>query len=189
MYDHFLRSFKRRKFRRPQPGEVLNSDTGNSHFDYSQGPEDIQIIEGDPGFRIRIDLPRPLADAASQIRTAWETQLIDALEEILAKQDADARKRSEDSYYGNTGKWVRFAAWDARNAIHGSLGEALKSKSLEPILLSVGRALGRFCDYYASEDVEGYGLATFGEVLRDLIALQKSLGESPNIDLDTLLLQ
>lgn len=188
MFDYFLRSFRRRNaFKSSRySGSGFTSDSTNSLSGSVQRKEDVQIFEGDPGFRIRIDFPRPLIDTARDLELSDQTELIDALEQILAKQDADANMRSADSYYGNTGKWVRLAAWDARKAVNDSLEEAIKLNSLDPILLSVARALSGFCDYCGGEDEDGYGVATFGEILQDLLALQKSRGEPAKFDLEML---
>lgn len=136
--------------------------------------------------RVRIDSPLPMSEFSGDCNFA-DQSLIAALEEILQKQDKDAEKRSSDSwYFGNTGRWVRFAAWDARRAVQQNLGMAVEAKSLDPILMAVVGACAQFREAYDADDEDGYGIATFGEILRDLLKLQESRGETVKYDLDTL---
>lgn len=119
-------------------------------------------------FRIRVVNNSPLATTISNSQTLKEqNEYIKKLELILEKQDSDAKKRSSDTlYYGNTGMWVRYAAWDARDAIRNSLDEALQKRSTQPIIDAVTAARLAYEDYY--DDDDGFGSGTFGEILRDL---------------------
>ncbi|MCA9804178.1 MAG: hypothetical protein KC777_19550 [Cyanobacteria bacterium HKST-UBA02] len=116
-----------------------------------------------------------------------DAALLEELEKILERQEQDAERRLAKSwYFGDTGKWVQIAAWDARGAFDNSIKGALEENSLEPILFAVTEACARFRDNYHLEDEDGYGTATFAEILRDLLKLQKARGEKGKYDLDEL---
>ncbi|MBX3148919.1 hypothetical protein KF728_02095 [Candidatus Obscuribacterales bacterium] len=118
--------------------------------------------------RIRVVNNSPLASTISNSQTLKEqNEYIKKLDLILEKQDNDAEMRSNDTlHYGNTGMWVRYAAWDARDAIRNSLDEALQKRSTQPIIDAVAAARLAYADYY--DDDDGFGSGTFGEILRDL---------------------
>ena len=111
--------------------------------------------------------------------------LVEKIEAILEIQIKDAEKRfSNSSYYGDTGKWVSMAISMAESAIKGSIDKAIEAKSTNPITLAAGRSKAQFRE---EGDPDGYGLATYNEIIRDLFALQKQMGEVPTLDPDEVM--
>jgi hypothetical protein len=145
-----------------EAGSGETCPTGSKDEDFDFTPIDLSR------FRIRVVNNGPLESTISNSQTLKEqNEYIKKLELILEKQDNDAEMRSNDTlYYGNTGMWVRYAAWDARDAIRHSLDEALQKRSTQPIIDAVTAARLAYADYY--DDDDGFGSGTFGEILRDL---------------------
>lgn len=182
----FKNIFKSLKRFFPSGGQALKSACEYSR--QNEADDGIFKYVTDDQVRIRIDRPRALIEAGANLASLDEYQsLLLSIEEILKKQDADAQRRLEQSsYYGDTGKWVQYAAWDARQAINNSLESHPKTSCLDEILLSVARAHAHFREYYNYDDEDAYGSATFGEILRDLLCLQKKVEGRESFDLDSL---
>ncbi|MFN8656623.1 MAG: hypothetical protein U0105_09810 [Candidatus Obscuribacterales bacterium] len=168
---------------------ALIQQVTSSYSELGNKPDGILKFITEDRVRVRIDHPRTLAETGSELGCLDDTQQkqLSSLENILKKQDDDAERRVEKSwYYGDAGKWVRYAALDARQAVSNNLEAMTKQASLEPILLGVARAHAPFREYYDCDDEDGYGSATFGEILRDLLALQKEIEGKQSFDLDFL---
>jgi len=86
--------------------------------------------------------------------------------ELLAAQFADAKRRMNNSYWGNTGYDVQSAAGRAESAI----GDMQPGEEVGPFLAAalerVRESKSQFAEY--NDDDDGFGAATFHEILRDL---------------------
>lgn len=165
----FNGSYFRVSYVRDSEEDISHESCSSETFPTCSKDEDFDFTPLDVlRFRIRVVNNSPLATTISNSQTLREqNEYIKSLELILEKQDNDAEKRSNDTlYYGNTGMWVRYAAWDARDAIRNSLDEALQKRSTQPIIDAVTAARLAYEDYY--DDDDGFGSGTFGEILRDL---------------------
>lgn len=104
-----------------------------------------------------------------QKKDFWTNEsLKDESTKIVQRQFEDAEN---ERYPYSISKLIRVAAINADAAIQFALDDALKTMSLAPIVLAVEIAMEHFrvSDWY---DEDGFGMATFGEILRDLNSLQ-----------------
>jgi|WetSurMetagenome_2_1015567.scaffolds.fasta_scaffold524741_2 hypothetical protein len=99
------------------------------------------------------------------------TELKKSIDGIIIKQREEALRMNEKSwYYGPSGTMVSLAVDLAATSINSVLVCEPAAQYLHKIISSVETVFARFKDEY--EDVDGYGSATFHEMLRELRELQ-----------------
>jgi len=99
------------------------------------------------------------------------------IESILNRQELDAVRRIDQGwYYGDTGEIVLGSLEHARDAIDASIQEAVRINSLAPVLTSLLQAKQAY-KAACSFDDDGYGLATFNEIIREIREVQVRFGE------------
>lgn len=96
---------------------------------------------------------------------------------ILNNQELDAARRIEQGwYYGDTGEIVLGVVEQVREAVESAFEESVRRNSLAPVIRSVAQAKEAYKSACVFDD-DGYGLATFNEILRDLGEMQVRFGD------------
>ena len=107
------------------------------------------------------------------------------LDEIIERQFADARtKLQNSSYWGPVGMLVQIAAVCCKRAVKQNVDRERKEANLDSMVLCLWLGRSAYKGTYPDED--GYGAATYGEVIRDIINLQKGLGRQSLHSLESL---
>lgn len=99
-------------------------------------------------------------------------QIKEKLEAILAKQYADGEERQnrESSVWGGTGGDVKRAVAYASDAIQTPYTDETPTQFLERMISAIEVEQVRYKGI--EDDQDGYGRATFNEILRDAKALR-----------------
>lgn len=98
-------------------------------------------------------------------------QIKQKLQQILDRQyaDGEARQNREGSIWGGSGGDVKRAVAYASDAIRDPLSQETAQQYLQALIVNIEKEQSRYREI--EEDKEGYGKATFIEILRDSQAL------------------